>query len=164
MIASALEARLSPPPLEADDDPVEIEREAKALRDERERVVTAFERGLRNLTDTERRTREIDATLERLNGLRSAKQTSHVSRKVDPIEIASQMASAFAEWAFLTRKQKRKILAAGVERVTLARPSRRDLYVESVALQIPESIALNAPPSSTPSAWGYVLLIPVGRS
>lgn len=129
-------------------DAEESAAEAKRLIAERERVTVGFERGLRTLAEAERRTREIDAALARLE------LPAEPAPEAESVEaLAALLAAPFAEWAYLTADQKRRILGPAVESIAVARTGRAQAAVESVRLRIPVDPAPTTPTGRRRSTW-----------
>lgn len=140
-----------------------IERELKALRDERERVVIAYERGLRTAEEADRRCREIDGSRTRLDRLLEEQRRSAAPAE-SPVELAARLAAPFAEWRFLSTAQKRRIVKAGVEAVWLSKPAHlsRRVVLDAIDLRLGELHPANDPHSPTRIVWSHSLTVPFG--
>lgn len=132
IIALALEASVKPAEGIASVEDLETER--KSLMEQRERVVTAYERGLRSLTEADRRTREVDAELRRLDRFIGRAQPVKMASLE---ETAQELAGTFAEWEFLAPSQRKKIASAAVEWIQVRKPQKSTVTVESISLRIP---------------------------
>jgi DNA invertase Pin-like site-specific DNA recombinase len=122
-------------------------REAKRLREERERVAVAFERGLRSAEDAARRVRELEAAIRRL-------EAAAPRAASDPRRLALDLAAPFAEWDFLGLADRRRILAAAVEWVRVRRTGRAQAAVEAVGLTIPTEPSPVPPNGRRRATWG----------
>ena len=146
LLAQALEPVLAPAPDEALD--VEtIAQDRKRLTEERERVAVAFERGLRSLTEAERRTREIDAELERLE-----RADTGGDGDADPLEVAAAIAEQLVEWDLLSEGQQRQVALTAVDWIRISRPRRATAAVQAIALRIP----MNPPNRPALSSVGQI--------
>lgn len=106
-----------------------------------------FERS-RPLADAERRTREIEATLARLE---APPEPAPAAGSIE--ELAALLAAPFAEWLYLTAEQKRRILGPAVESISVARTGRAQAAVESVRLRIPTDPTPTTPSGRRRSTW-----------
>ena len=97
------------------------------------------------------------AEIHRRYGMPPWKEESCSSAEADPAELATLLAAPFAEWLYLSAAQKRRILAAAVEWISVSRPGRAQASVEAVRLRLPAG-----GPATTPrgpdrglwAAWG----------
>lgn len=129
----------------------------EALRAERQRVLTAYERGLRTLESAEARVREIDARLELL-----AAQAARPEPVEDPEALAVELATPFAEWSLLETDEKRRVLASAVEAVEIERAGRARARVRAVRLWVPapeSPVPPNGPSRALWGVWGDVLRV-----
>lgn len=110
----------------------DAEREAKRLREERERVAIAFERGIRTAEDAERRVREIDAALRRLE----AEVQADLRRTVPTHALARRIARTFARWDTLPLADRRALLVAAVAWIRITRPERGQVAICGLALRV----------------------------
>lgn len=115
-------------------DPTQMAGSIKTLGDERARVVTSYERGFRTLTETEDRLREIDRDVARL---KAALRELGQKESTEPNEAALLIAETFASWGFLSRSDKRQILASAVEGVEVERTGRAKARVAAISLRRP---------------------------
>lgn len=139
VIAPLIEAAMAP----AESAGMDAELAAKRIEElgrERARVLTAYERGLRTLLETESRCREIDGQTE---SLRRLSESAQAEPEESPESLALRLCEPFAEWPYLALAQKRRVLRAAVEAVYVRKVATAKARIESIELRLPQTIGIH---------------------
>ena len=118
--------------------PGELARKLSHLHNQRERVKDAYEEGIYDLRDLQKRLAKIDGEVSVLEGLLEHEEEPIA---VDP-ELVAELVDVFSSWRHLRREEKREILRAYQIRVRVSRPARRIVSVDQVVIGSLNNLAI----------------------